>query len=91
VHQFELVPDPVLGLAWKGQPLLLASEAAVTDLINMIDLWQSINQLSLCQSSKPAEVQVPVPRMPAPGDTGPLRRQAYRKRDVQVEYIESVC
>jgi hypothetical protein len=48
VHQFELVPGPVLILAWKGQPSLLASEAAITDLINMIDLWQSINQLSLC-------------------------------------------
>jgi hypothetical protein len=50
----------------KRHSALLANQAGITDLLNMLDQGQSMHHVLPCQSREPVEVLMTVRGMPAP-------------------------
>jgi hypothetical protein len=46
----------VLGFTWKRESMLLAGETAVTHLIEMIDMWQTIHHVVISQAPQPPKI-----------------------------------
>jgi hypothetical protein len=61
----------------------LLHEEAVTDLINMINLWKPSHHVLYCKSTQSMKVEVVVPRMPPLGRIVSLHHETNQRHDVE--------
>src|SRR5512141_765617 len=78
MHQLEFFFRAVLGLRREGQAPLLPDQAAVADLINMVDQGKPAHHDGATKLLERAEVEVAESCVPTPGDVAPLCREADR-------------
>ena len=69
---------------------LLPGEATLAQLLHMINSRETPHHLLLGQQLKPMETKMAIPHVPLPGDVIPVRREAHRHADVEVECVQTV-
>jgi hypothetical protein len=91
MHKLEPVCHPVLGFTWKGKSSLLAGETAVSYLIDVINLWQTVHHIAIGQMPKLEKIQVTKACVPPPSRATPLCRQTHGPTNVELQCVKPVC
>jgi hypothetical protein len=88
VKQLERLRGTPEHLLREWRPPLLAGEAGITDLLNLVDDGQPADQLLAPHLAQCGEVDVAEALVPPPGVVVRARREAHRTGDGDVEVVQ---
>jgi hypothetical protein len=88
MNQLERILRPEPGFVWERHSSLLAGEAPITQLIDVVNHGESTDHLRLRQSPEGLEIEVAETGVPTPRRLGAIRRQTDGPRHVQLQNVQ---
>jgi hypothetical protein len=82
VHQLEILRRAELGRLWKRSATLLAYQACITDLVDMVDLREAAHHACARHLLQSTKVLMPKALVPAPSIVAAASREANRLRNL---------